>query len=342
MMVEIEDTFEKLTFKKDKFLATKRAKPSDRIETYGPHMVRLPKEAVPEYLKLTPYQQFCWRVMGPVVKNKGVTDEELENSLLQAHMKIRAEEFISYVWMTTLIAAIVGIVAGIVVGPVLGTLLGLGTLMLFVGLMIAVLTPIMTYMILKSGPGSKAKARGKKIDKKLPDAMSFIAAMASADVNIDLIFKELSKQAIYGETREEAEWITRDTELLGIDILTAMQRAADRTPSESFRDFIQGVITTSSSGGELKPYFTSKLTEYQDSRKLVVQQKMETLGMMAESFVTVVVAFPLFLIVIMSIMALMGGMGGGDPIPMLYGIIGIMIPGAQIGFIAIIWMINQD
>lgn len=341
-MVEIDDTFEKLTFKKDKFLATKRAKASDRIETYGPHLVRLPKEAVPDYLVLTPYQQFCWKTLGPMVKNKEVKDEDLENSLLQAHMKIRAEEFIAFVWMTTLIAAVVGIAAAIAISLVMGLLLDLGVLSILIGLMIAVLLPMMTYFIVKSGPSSKAKSRGKKIDKKLPDAMSFIAAMSSADVNMDLIFKELSKQSIYGEVREEAEWITRDTELLGIDILTAMQRAADRTPSEAFRDFIQGVITTSSSGGELKPYFTSKLREYQDSRKLVVQQKMETLGMMAESFVTVVVAFPLFLVVIMAIMALMGGMGGGDPIPMLYGVVGIMIPGAQVGFIVIIWMINQD
>ncbi len=341
-MVEIDDTFEKLTFKKDKFLATKRAKPSDRIETYGPHIVRLPKEAVPEYLKLTPYQQFCWRVMGPIVKNKDISDEDLENALLQAHMKIRAEEYIAYIWMSTIIAAVVGIVAGIFIGPVLSMFLDLGVFMYLIGIVVAVFVPVMTYFFLKAGPGMTAKSRGKKIDKKLPDAMSFIAAMSSADVNIDLIFKELSKQPIYGEVREEAEWITRDTELLGIDILTAMQRAADRTPSESFRDFIQGVITTSSSGGELKPYFTSKLKGYQDSRKLIVQQKMETLGMMAESFVTVVVAFPLFLIVIMAIMALMGGMGGGDPIPMLYGIIGIMIPGAQVGFIVVIWMINQD
>ena len=341
-MVEIDDTFDKLNFKKEKFFSTKRSRPSDRIETYGPHLVRLPKEAVPEYLVLTPYQQFCWRTLGHIVKEKNVKDEELEKTLLEAHMKIRLEEYISFVWMSTLIAAVVGIILGIIIGPVLDIFLNMGWLLFGAGALVAVALPGMTYMYLKAAPGMTAGSRGKKIDKKLPDAMSFIAAMASADVNIDLIFKELSKQSIYGEVAEEAEWITRDTELLGIDILSAMKRATDRTPSERFRDFVQGVITTSSSGGELKPYFTSKLREYQDSRKLIVQQKMETLGMMAESFVTVVVAFPLFLVVIMAIMALMGGMGGGDPIPMLYGVVGIMIPGAQAGFIVVIWLINQD
>ncbi len=341
-MVEIQDAFEKLQFKKDKFLSTQRAKPRDRIEKYGPHLVRLPKSAVPEYLNLSPYQQFCWRIMGPIVKNKNLQDENLEKDLLAAHMKIRSEEYLAYVWMSTAIALVVGIIAAIVIGPVLDVILGAGLFLYGSGALVAVLSPVVTYFGLKSSPGMKASSRGKKIDKKLPDAMSFIAAMSSADVNVDMIFKELSKQPLYGEVREEAEWITRDTELLGIDILNALQRAADRTPSEAFRDFIQGVITTSSSGGKLKPYFKSKLKEYQEGRKLVVQQKMETLGMMAESFVTVVVAFPLFLVVIMAIMALMGGMGAGDPIPLLYGIVGIMIPGAQVGFVFIIWLINQD
>ncbi|MFO7991220.1 MAG: type II secretion system F family protein [Thermoplasmata archaeon] len=340
-MVEIDDTFSKLSVGKRGFLSTKRVNPSDKIEKYGPHIVRLPKAAVPEYLNLTPYQQFCWKVMGPFINSRDIEDEDLEKNLLMAHMKIRLNEYLAYVYMSTLLAAIIAPIAAIFASIfVLGPLLGMFGYI--IGLLIAVLTPLLTYVLLKFIPGSTASSRGKKIDKKLPDAMSFIAAMSSANVNIDLIFKELSKQVLYGEVREEAEWITRDTELLGIDILNALQRAADRTPSENFRDFLQGVITTSSSGGQLKPYFTSKLQEYQDNRKLVVQQKMETLGMMAESFVTVVVAFPLFLVVIMAIMALMGGMGGGNPIPMLYGVVGIMIPGAQAGFIVVIWLINQD
>ena len=63
--------------------------------------------------------------------------------------------------------------------------------------------------------------------------MSFVSAMSSADVNIDQIFKELGRQKIYGEVAEEAAWITRDTELLGVDILTAIRNGAQRSPSGS-------------------------------------------------------------------------------------------------------------
>ena len=104
--------------------------------------------------------------------------------------------------------------------------------LIFLVLIVVMLPPILTYVVLNSTPGSKAKSRGRDIDKRIGPAMSFISAMASADVNVDVIFKELSRQKIYGEIQNEAEWITRDTELLGIDILTAISKAAQRTPSQ--------------------------------------------------------------------------------------------------------------
>ena len=199
----------------------------------------------------------------------------------------------------------------------------------------------MVNKMLMGSPGGKAKRISRDIEKRLPSAMSFISAMASADVNIDIIFKELAKQKIYGEIRVEAEWITRDTELLGIDILSAIKKSTFRTPSKKFQDFLQGVITTSTSGGQLKPFFLLKAEEYEKDAKLEMKARMETLGLLAESFVTVVVAFPLFLVVILAIMAIVGGNSGGTMM-ILYLVVLLMIPLAQFGFVFIIWNSEKE
>ena len=68
---------------------------------------------------------------------------------------------------------------------------------------------------------------------------------------------------------------------------------------------------------------------------------METLGLLAESFVTVVVAFPLFLVVILAIMAIVGGNSGGT-VMILYLVVLLMIPLAQFGFIFIIWNSEKE
>ena len=336
---EVTDEFRRVEVKKTEYLKTKIS----GGERFGPHTVLLPKGTVPDYIKLSSFQDLSWRTMGRYAKSKSQDLQQLDDSLLKAHMKIRPEEYLAYVLMATLVTAIVGIVIGVVVGIIIFSLLGVTlVLRIIVAVLAIVLPPVMVYFVLMGSPASKAKSRARDIDKRIAAAMSFISAMASADVNIDVIFKELSRQKVYGEISHEAAWITRDTELLGSDILTAIKKAAKRSPSSKFQDFLQGVVTTSTSGGQLKPYFLLKAEEYQKENKLAMKSQMETLGMLAESFVTVVVAFPLFLVLIMAIMAIVGG---GDPdfmVIMLYVVVLLMIPVSQFGFVFVIWNMSKE
>ncbi len=337
MAHETKDTFQKLETK-GRHLKTKRSR--EEIVN-SPHMIRLPKGAVPEYIKLSPFQEMSWRMMGKRVKANYKEDQELEENLLKAHMKIRPEEFMATIYMTALLLAITGIVVGIVMAIIFTLLLD----MMLIGVLMAVALPIglpiMVMTIMKGSPGGKAKARGRNIDRRLSSAMSFISAMASANVPVDTVFKELSRQPVYGEIQKEAEWITRDTELLGIDILTAIKQGALRSPSQKFQDFLQGVVTTSTSGGQLKPYFLMKATEYEKENKLALKSTMETLSMMGETYVTVVVAFPLFLVVILAIMAIIGG-NAANTLMILYLVVGLMIPLAQFAFIFVVWNSSQE
>jgi flagellar protein FlaJ len=337
---EVSDMFDRLDVKPSQYLKTKTTAGSESI---GPHTIRMVKGSAPEYIKLSPFQDLAWRTMGKYAKKKTAQLQSLDDLLLKAHMKIRPEEYMAYVLMATLVTAIVGVVIAIVLGVIIFGLLGVGiVLRVMISALAIGLLPLMAYFLLLGTPGSKAKARARDIDKRIAAAMSFISAMASADVNIDVIFKELSRQKVYGEISQEAAWITRDTELLGSDILSAIKKAARRSPSAKFQDFLQGVITTSTSGGQLKPYFLLKAEEYQKENKLALKSQMETLGMLAESFVTVVVAFPLFLVLILAIMAIVGG---GDPdfmVLMLYVIVLGMIPVSQFGFIFVIWNMSKE
>jgi len=130
------------------------------------------------------------------------------------------------------------------------------------------LLPVGVYAYTYMAPGMRANARKNNIDKRISYAMSFIAAMASADVNVDIIFKELSRQPIYGEIQKEAQWINRDIDLMGVDTLTALSDAAARTPSDKFQDFLQGVVTTARSGGKMKPFFIMKADQYMKERRI--------------------------------------------------------------------------
>jgi archaeal flagellar protein FlaJ len=301
--------------------------------------IRLKRGEHPTHTGLTSFQRWAWRMFRRRVLAKP-PDPMLDENLIKAHMRVRADEYMATVYATTLVVAVATVAAGIAVG-LLFVLSGVVLIGLVIGILLPILGPVGTFFVLQSTPGSKAKERGRKIDRKISSAMSFVSAMSSADVNIDQIFKELGRQKIYGEVAEEAAWITRDTELLGVDILTAIRNGAQRSPSKRFQDFLQGVVTTATSGGQLKPYFLLKAEQFERENKLEQLQRVETMGLLAETFVTVVVAFPLFLVIIIAIFAVIGG-GGQFMIDLLWGIVGAMIPLAQFGFIFFMYSLAQE
>jgi len=340
--------FEKLETRRT-LQKTKRFRPGEEPIQRPHHLVKLPKGAKPVTVPLTSFQEFSWRVMGPFVQSRWKENQDLEENLLKAHMRLRPQEYTAWAWTTMILVSISAVITAFILAGILFAIsVDIVTLLVLV-IIIAIIPIIIGYAAffgipkLYSGlPASRAKKRAKLIDARITGAMSFISAMASADVPIDVIFKELSKQEIYKEVAKEAEWITRDTELLGVDILTAIRQAVGRTPSTKFQDFLQGVVTTSTSGGQLKPYFLVKAEQFEKEDRLEMRKKMETLGMLAEAFVTVVVAFPLFLVVIMAIMALINKQGAGFVTTLLYTVVLLMIPISQFGFIFTIWNMEQE
>ncbi len=339
--------FEKLETRRT-MSKTKRFRSGEAVEKPH-HMVLLPKGAKPVTVALSPWHEFAWRTFGGFVQAHYKENQDLEDNLLRAHIKLRPEEYLAKAWLNTTIAAVGSVVAAFLAllflvllrAPVSTIILGFALVAIVPGLL-AYAAYFGVPVLYRGRPAGLAKKRGKQVDKRITGAMSFISAMASADVPVDVIFKELSKQPVYGEVAKEAEWITRDTELLGVDILTAIRNAAGRSPSSKFQDFLQGVVTTSRSGGQLKPYFLMKAEQFEKEDRLEMRKRMETLGMLAESFVTVVVAFPLFLVVIMAIMALISKNQSGFVLSLLYVVVGLMIPISQFGFIFVIWNMEQE
>lgn len=301
----------------------------------SPHLIKLQKGTVPYHEVLSPYHKFSRAFFGRAAIKYIESKEEfpLAMDLIKAHYKMRVEDYLSFVWMTTLIVGILGVGTGVMflIFPYLFPALTMVTkAIIYIVALFLFLSPLLTYVMLMWYPSYMAKERAKQIDKKIGYAMNFIATLASADVTVDVIFKELGKQSIYGEVQKEAQWITRDIEILGKDVLTAIRDAAARTPSTKFQDFLQGVVTTTLSGGQLKPYFLMKSEQYAKLMKLEQKKSTEARGLIAEIFVTVVVALPLFLIVMISLLGMMGGRGAAQStLLFLYLIVLVVIPVSQ-------------
>ena len=142
------------------------------------------------------------------------------------------------------------------------------------------------------------------------------------------------------QTREQKPWKEGDARAVGHHRFRTfefirnnagfMSRSEDRNPEDRDQVFRQ-------EGRKVFKEVCPMAAEH-------ISAQLETLGLMAETFVTVVVAFPLFLVVIMAIMAIVPGAGGNSDttILLLYLVVGLMIPFSQFGFIFFIWNTTKE
>lgn len=279
-------------------------------------------------MALSEFQRVSYKLLGPFV-TRTMDTGELEQDLAEARMGVRAEAYLAHATFITLAVTAFGFllsISAIFVLPQLGMAI---PALAYAGLVaVPPLMGAMTFGVMQSIPSSKAGNRAKDINMKLPYALNYISAMASAGVNIDEIFRALAGQEVYGECAVEALGIYRDIEYFGKDSVTAMKRAIDRTPSDKWSEVLQGAITTVTSGGDLTNYFESKAERYMWENRQEQKKFVDTMGLMAETYVTAAVAGPLFLIVMMSIMGMLGSQGPEQ----MYLIIYMLLPVANLGF----------
>ena len=289
---------------------------------------------------LSTMQQKAYAYFG-MFTNKHAS-EKLRQDLLSAHMSVNAEVYLAEAFLYTIISFLVLISVLFLLLSIFLPLFDMSLTMAFYGAIIGISAcgSLLLYVIFLKLPSMKAHGRGKKIDMNLSYALNFVAAMSSAGVTPTEIFKSLSKQSTYGEVQKEASWIYRDATLLGKDIISSIRENMHRTPSEKFKEFLQGLIVTVTSGGSLKTYFSAKAKQFMIENRQKQKQTIESLGIMAESYVTAAVAGILLLFIVIPLMMIISG--DTSQILLLYIMVFLIVPLVHIGFAVVIRMMSLE
>ncbi len=165
-----------------------------------------------------------------------------------------------------------------------------------------------TYHLMLRIPQIEKTNRSVKINLTLHNAVAYMYAMRRGGAELLVIFSAISENApIYGEVALEFRQVTRDVDFFGSDVLSAIRHLSETTPSEKLKDFLEDLISVIGSGGNLSEFLASRVRLYQEEARFEQKQFLTILSMVAESYVTLFVAGPLFLIIIMVVMGMMGG-----------------------------------
>jgi len=297
------------------------------------------------------YERFCFNLLGKRVKARREKYSELRKDLLSARIQNPFEVYLSTAFVTSVL---VGLLAAVCIGAIT-FIFQLTKLVTYRGAVPEALVPIanyslllgtvavtiisllvfggLTYLIYNLYPSLIAGNRRRNIDATLPYAINYITAMSTAGIPPAEIFRQLADSTIYGESAVEARYIVREIDMFGKDLIDALRITSVSTPSMRMKEFIQGAMGSISSGSNLTVYFRTKAEQYSIENRQTQKLFLDTLGLIAESYVTAMVAGPLFLIILQSIMSVIGN--NANPI-FLFVIIYMMIPMGSIMFVIMI------
>ena len=164
------------------------------------------------------------------------------------------------------------------------------------------------YVLMLKIPGIEKKTRAIKINLTLHNAVAYMYAMRRGGAELMTIFRSLSDRAnIYGEVALEFRQIVRDADFFGYDVVSAIHHLSETTPSEKLKNFLEDLLSVIESGGDMADFLSMRVRLYQEEAKFEQRQFLNLLSIVAESYVTLFVAGPLFLIIIMVVMGMMGG-----------------------------------
>ncbi|NYT03266.1 MAG: hypothetical protein GKC00_01010 [Candidatus Methanofastidiosa archaeon] len=262
------------------------------------------------------YGKMAHKRFGFLVNSRLKNFEELHAPLRKGDIPLNLGAYVSAMILTTIIVGIVSFLVSIIVVPLfLGDFINSivsperpvdFTFNLTLIFLITILTAVSTFLIFWIYPSFKAGERSRKINLALTNAVNTMATIAGTGVPPAVIFWSLVEFRRYGEVSRESEKILNDIENFGLDLVQALQRAANRSPSPLFSELLWKMIATIRTGGNLREYLYLEGNRLMEIERMKTEAAIETIGLIAEAYVTALVVGPVFVIIMTTIMGIMG------------------------------------
>ncbi|TQD26119.1 type II secretion system F family protein [Methanolobus vulcani] len=296
-------------------------------------------------------------IFGKYVRRRIHRYEDQRLSIRKAGLGMLVEQYIAQTYFFSLVmalsAGLIGLLAGYyLLGNVRPYMLGIGTeipwiwsnfhilLSIVLAFIFSLIASSLTYYIFMSIPEVQANVRSALINQSLPHTTAYLYAMShGGGMNLIDIMKSLAQNYyIYGAAAEEVGYIVKDMEYYGTDLLQAFDRAGQRTPSKKFKDFLDGMTSIVTSGGDVNSYLKAKNDQYRLTATKEQKIFFETLSVLAEVYISAFVAGPLFLITILVVLGLVNSSSAS----ILNLIVYLIIPIGTVVFLLLLNSLTND
>lgn len=303
----------------------------------------------------TAVDQLAYRIFGNFFYKNKEKFQSLKVKIRHSHISIPVDQYLASACMYSIIAGLIGAIIGAWLGlkifgdPVSRLSLFLNStsagfaeghlypLGILTTLLLFILSFLTIFGLAYIFPYFQADIRHACIDKSMLSSVTYMYALTKGGLSIYDVLRSLSRYThIFGTCAEEVSFIVRDMDYLGKDFISALNSAKERTPSELFKDFIDGLVLVSSSTAIIE-YIKNKSDQYQDMVEMANRNFLKRLDVLAEIYVTVLVAGPLFIMTTLIVLQLIRLASA----QILYILIYALIPLANLLFLVLLDTIGE-
>jgi flagellar protein FlaJ len=254
--------------------------------------------------------------------------DSLQKNLAKANLGITFQAYIGLMLFSSIVSGIAALSFSIL----------LSSSILF-SILIGLIVFLSSFGICYIYPMFSISSKARKIEANLPLTANFLAVLASAGMPPERIFRSLSNVGDEFAIGDEVRRIIGDIEVLGLDLNAALRNGSVRSASRKFGAMLDGIVTTSHMGGDLAAYLREESEKYKKARVASMKSYLESLGGLAEVYVSFMIALPLALVVMLSIMSFLGGgasmIGNIDP-QVLLMLLAFVITPAGVGILILL------
>ena len=268
---------------------------------------RLKSEMLYEKLKLAlekPYS-IAYRLIGEKTGRVLPIFKDLSSSLRRSRLRVSLKAYVSFTIVTTTLVSFVSLIF------IPSLLIFVFNLPLLPAILFGVGGSLFTFAFSMIGfyvyPIYRADELRRALEDELPFTTGYMTILTSAGVSPERIFSSLSSLGVPLAVSLEAKNVITDVNLFGLDIISALEEASKRTPSEKFREMLEGFISTIHSGSDLTAYLREKSRQYMKLKRIGLRKFSDTLSILSEFYVALLVTGPLLLIIMLAVMAMLGG-----------------------------------
>lgn len=245
---------------------------------------------------------------------KGKTFQPIKQDLIHANISLLPVSYISVILLTTSIAFMISLLVFIfllffdftIKTPFIIKFSGDYIVRIIKVFWVLFAIPGAAFIITYMYPSFEKNSIRIKINRELPFVVIHMSAISGSRVEPSRIFEIIMSTREYPTIEREFRKIINEINIYGYDLISALRKGAANTSSEKLSDLMNGIATTTTSGGNLQKFFEKRAQSLLFDYRLEREKFTRTAETFMDIYISVVIAAPMILMLLLMMIKISG------------------------------------